>query len=907
MPIFESDKPLFAGGLGDVGGGKGYFGNKPQLITPTPTVTVTPTNTVTPSITPTNTPTPSITPTNTPTPSITPTNTPTPSITPTNTPTISITPSITPTSSITPSITPTIGVTRTPTKSTTPTHTSTPTITPSHTIKHLPTPPPTPRTFAKDPLDINKDHIDSPDLYETATPTPTCTPTPTVTQTTTPTTTPTKSKIPKIENARCEGMIIQDIAASPTATRTMLPTPTVTKTTKPTPTPTISVTATSTNTPFASPNPTPTQTIIPPTPTRTLTQTITQTITKTIAVTPTTTSAPVTPSVTTTRTPTPTHTPTPTKTSNLSPSYDLNYLLKAFYNFTRSTQLNDQSGNGNTLSYASAASIDTTVASPRAGVIGNRTNSLLTQGSAAVYCNNAVVDPYVNQSYSVAFWYNYQDKSSGTTGSGNITGSFDGSIGFSMQIDVANNKISCFINQSGGSTDAYLTSNTVITKAIWYHIVLVHDVSTKTLALYINGVLDSSVTYVNALTKPTNYSTIKGYAIGGHLGYQSGALVVFNSGIYQLFDSYGIWGRTLTQSEITYLANQTNAVEYPFSATPATAYYNWGPNKWFLDGGESTSKGNALVALAFDDTTFLSKTNIKDNSAYNRSGIAITGSSGSYITVVDSYNGTPAYAGVGSFYNDGGAVLTIPASNDFVFAGNGNVDTSTPSYDRFNIGCQFAYKSSSSNLSLIKHSVTNNNVGYEYYVAINDTIPSAVTAYIKQPCVALRLYNPNISLDATIYFSGLNDTLPADTWSVIEITRRAWGGVGSNNFTYLYPVGPASTGDNCSVTYINRGTFYLSLTDWSTAIGTTNFYNQSGTASLNGVNIDRLFNAAGATLAIGSVTVGGGSGTIVNNGTLQSTSSTKDTIRSPWGDGSQPILIGNNFKGFIENVIITKN
>jgi hypothetical protein len=58
---------------------------------PTPTPTVTPTNTQTPTVTPTNTETPTETPTNTPTntqtPTVTPTNTETPTETPTNTPT----------------------------------------------------------------------------------------------------------------------------------------------------------------------------------------------------------------------------------------------------------------------------------------------------------------------------------------------------------------------------------------------------------------------------------------------------------------------------------------------------------------------------------------------------------------------------------------------------------------------------------------------------------------------------------------------------------------------------------------------------------------------------------------------------------------------------------------------------
>ena len=80
--------------------------------TPTPTVTETPTETPTPTVTetPTETPTPTITPTVTETPTETPTNTPTPSVTetpgasPTPTETITPTPTLTPTPTATPSI-----------------------------------------------------------------------------------------------------------------------------------------------------------------------------------------------------------------------------------------------------------------------------------------------------------------------------------------------------------------------------------------------------------------------------------------------------------------------------------------------------------------------------------------------------------------------------------------------------------------------------------------------------------------------------------------------------------------------------------------------------------------------------------------------------------------------------------
>jgi hypothetical protein len=94
-------------------------------VSPTPTPTVTPTQSVTP------TPTASVTATPNITPSVTPTISVTPSITPSVTPTISVTPSITP--STTPSTTPGISVTPTVTPSVTPTISVTPSITPTIT------------------------------------------------------------------------------------------------------------------------------------------------------------------------------------------------------------------------------------------------------------------------------------------------------------------------------------------------------------------------------------------------------------------------------------------------------------------------------------------------------------------------------------------------------------------------------------------------------------------------------------------------------------------------------------------------------------------------------------------------------------------------------------------------------
>jgi len=97
----------------DVTGSTGNVIEPFFYIVPSPTPTITPTNTPTNTETPTNTPTNTETPTNTPTNTETPTNTPTE--TPTNTPTVS------------PSQTPTNTPTNTETPTNTPTNTETPT------------------------------------------------------------------------------------------------------------------------------------------------------------------------------------------------------------------------------------------------------------------------------------------------------------------------------------------------------------------------------------------------------------------------------------------------------------------------------------------------------------------------------------------------------------------------------------------------------------------------------------------------------------------------------------------------------------------------------------------------------------------------------------------------------------
>lgn len=154
--------------------------------TPDPTTTPTPTNTSTPepTITPTNSQTPSFSPTNTVTPSNTPTTTETPTLTPSNSPT----PSITPSNTTTPGLSPTA----------TPTQTSTATLTPTATVTATSTSTPTQTSTNTPTASVTASNTPTITATSTQTVTPSATPTTTPTTTITPSNTRTPTPSPRV-------------------------------------------------------------------------------------------------------------------------------------------------------------------------------------------------------------------------------------------------------------------------------------------------------------------------------------------------------------------------------------------------------------------------------------------------------------------------------------------------------------------------------------------------------------------------------------------------------------------------------------------------------------------------------------------------------------------------------------
>jgi len=218
----------------------------PFTPTPTPSLSITPSISLTPSVTPTISLTPSVTPSNTPSISVTPSNTPsisvTPSITPSNTVPPSMTPSPTISVSKTPSLTPLPSVSKTPSIS------ITPSITPSTGVS--PTPTPTTSTTGSIPtvdgLCMTIKFGAAPSVTPSVTPSITATPsisisvtpsiTPTVTPSITPSTTPSSTNPP------------------PTPSRTPSKTPSITVSTTPSTTPSITPSITISRTPTPTPS-----------------------------------------------------------------------------------------------------------------------------------------------------------------------------------------------------------------------------------------------------------------------------------------------------------------------------------------------------------------------------------------------------------------------------------------------------------------------------------------------------------------------------------------------------------------------------------------------------------------------------------------------------------------------------
>ena len=348
------------------------------------------------------------------------------------------------------------------------------------------------------------------------------TPTPTATVTQTPTNTPTNTQTPT-----------DTVTDTPTPTPTQTPTPTNTETPTQTPTVTTTNTETPTQTPTESETPT-------PTPTNTETPTQTPTITPTLpnegfllqenyfailqengggilieVASPTPTTTPTNTS-SSTPTPTPSTTPLIPVTSNLvlyfDPSNSSSYSGSG-------TVINDLSGNG-----LNGNMSNITFTSPYFSFNGS--------SSEISVADNSLLEPG-SDDWSVEFWVNH----SVIAGASRILiaktdGGLSSDWGYGLRTAGNGNTFM----EIGNGTTSLQSSVTALTTNTWYQVVGVWtNVSSNSLALYVNGNLIGSISHsftsIKNTTSPLYIGSFNGGQFSQWLNGRMGVVRMYNKAL----------------------------------------------------------------------------------------------------------------------------------------------------------------------------------------------------------------------------------------------------------------------------------------------------------------------------------------------------------------------------------------
>jgi len=106
--------------------------------------------------------------------------------------------------------------------------------------------------------------------------------------------------------------------------------------------------------------------------------------------------------------------------------------------------------------------------------------------------------------------------------------------------------------------------NTKPTNGVWNHLVATHDVSEKTIQLYLNGASDNSDTYSGSLDTTWDKKAFMGLRSLGDTNHTHGSI-----------NEFSIWNKTLSLSEVQELYNDGKALDArDHSASPPTGTDN---------------------------------------------------------------------------------------------------------------------------------------------------------------------------------------------------------------------------------------------------------------------------------------------------------------------------------------------
>lgn len=296
--------------------------------------------------------------------------------------------------------------------------------------------------------------------------------------------------------------------------------------------------------------------------------------------------------------------------------------LIAFYKFDN---LNDSSTNNHTL-------VNNTGVTFTSGKIGNAATF---NGGQSLIAMSGSDGP--TTIFSVSAWvYLNSNNFEGNWIMSSITGNNWGGGGIDLIISSSRTpNIAAFwgnLVPTIGVEPSYfpLDSDSVLSLNQWYHIAGTYNSITGVIRLYINGVLDSSITR-NLPSGPFGGTLSNNISIGSNADNTYGRL---NGKI----DAFGLWNRELTSSEISTLYNNGNGLE---ELSPTKLLLNFDGN----DGDTNTTDASP-------------------------EGHAITFSGGAEISTAQSkFGGSSAY-----FDGNGGSSVSLASGSTFAFSGDFTIE-----------------------------------------------------------------------------------------------------------------------------------------------------------------------------------------------------------------------------------------
>ena len=266
------------------------------------------------------------------------------------------------------------------------------------------------------------------------------------------------------------------------------------------------------------------------------------------------------------------------------------------------TTLNDATGNGYTGSFSGTTGSQWVIGKINSGLSFNGTNNFVSLGGS-LSVTNVTVAAWIKTTTNGRLIFNAQSNnpliylSVGPTSAGGT-----------------NNKVVAYFRTLSGSV-LVASGATNVTDGNWHYVAVVRNVSSQQVLIYVDGNLDSTISYTDTGTITAALNGIGG--VGGGSNF-SGTI-----------DEVGIWNQALNATQISELYNSGNGLQYPFAGIGTTQTANLA----------NFDASNGTILTYIDASGDINTTGTVTATTFNGSGAGLTSIGTTNMTAV---TGTPS-------------------------------------------------------------------------------------------------------------------------------------------------------------------------------------------------------------------------------------------------------------------------